>query len=86
MNCGAKHLYHRGHILGSINLIAYFISTIWLFAFADGFANVSNGIYTTSGLQLAIKFGGLLLLFPVLGFTFGEILGRFFILRARNRK
>ena len=84
--CGARHYYRFGNLLGGIYLVLLLVSVVFIIGLSDQFANAQNGIYSTSPLQLIVKFGGMALAFVAVSYAFGVFLTRFSTLHERLKK
>lgn len=80
--CSAQHHYRFAHIIGVFYTLLLIIATLIPVAYSGNFENVRNGIYSTSGLQLIVKFGGMAIAFLVVGFAYGKFMKAFFVLRS----
>ena len=83
-SCTTQHLYRFGHFIGVLYVLLLFLAVLIPISYSENFVHVENGIYSTSGVQLAVKFGGIFLAYLIVGFLYGKIMKKHFILRARN--
>ena len=84
-NCGCAHYYRFGHIVGWLYLLFLLPCTLLpLLIFSGTFDNVENGIHTSSFFGPIVKFSGSIAVLLIVGFVFGTIMKKFFLLRTKN--
>jgi len=82
--CRTKHYYKYGSLIAIPYMLILFIAMFYVTAFSDSFVTFNNGIYTTSPLQLAVKFGGFILSFLVIGSIYALIIKKYLTLHIKN--
>lgn len=83
-NCSALHYIRFGNIIGILYFFLIIVSAFIPIAYSSNFENVNNGIHSTSALQLGVKFGGIAIMYLLVGYIYGKFIKKFFILRTKN--
>ena len=83
-SCGSAHYYRFGHIIGIIYLLLSLPCLALPLTYSGKFANVKDGIYTSSLMSYVAHIGGVIVVVLVGGFIFGTIMKNFSTLRTKN--
>lgn len=81
--CTSRHYYRYGHIVGVLYLVILLPPMLLPLIYSGNFANVENGIHSLSALQAVVQFGGMFIIFLVVGFVYATIMRRYLTLYAR---
>jgi len=83
-SCSNQHYYRFGHIVGVL-YFAFLLPPMFLpINYSGNFANVQNGIHSMSILQAIVQFGGMFVVFLVVGLTYANIMKKYFTLYAKK--
>ena len=70
-SCGANHRYRFGVLIAIPYTALLLLSFFYLSALSEKFVTIEDGIYTTSPLQLIVKFGGLAISYIIISLALG---------------